>query len=165
MPSLSHSQREILMAELGSLRRFCLSLSGSSADADDLLQMTVERILEKGMPDDADAAKWAYRVCRNAWIDELRSREVRQRYPLQMAWDTEEAPSAEEDAAVEQALEAVSIALDALPPEQRMALSLVAVEGKSYAEAADILEVPVGTIMSRVARARAQLLKNRDSPD
>ncbi|MDP4651068.1 MAG: RNA polymerase sigma factor [Haliea sp.] len=153
------------MAELGSLRRFCLSLSGASADADDLLQMTVERILEKGMPDDADAAKWAYRVCRNAWIDELRSREVRQRYPLQMAWDTEEAPSAEEDAAVERALEAVSTALDALPPEQRMALSLVAVEGKSYAEAADILEVPVGTIMSRVARARAQLLRNRDSPD
>lgn len=165
MPSLSHSQREVLMAELGSLRRFCLSLSGASADADDLLQMTVERILEKGMPDDADAAKWAYRVCRNAWIDELRSREVRQRYPLQMAWDTEEAPSAEEDAAVERALEAVSTALDALPPEQRMALSLVAVEGKSYAEAADILEVPVGTIMSRVARARAQLLRNRDSPD
>lgn len=165
MPSLSHSQREVLMAELGSLRRFCLSLSGTPADADDLLQATVERILEKGMPEDADAAKWAYRVCRNAWIDELRSREVRQRYPLQMAWDTGEAPSAEDDADVERALEAVSVALSALPPEQRMALSLVAVEGKSYAEAADILEVPVGTIMSRIARARATLLKNRDTPD
>ncbi|HAN68833.1 MAG TPA: RNA polymerase subunit sigma-70 [Halieaceae bacterium] len=165
MPSLSHSQREVLMAELGSLRRFCLSLSGTPADADDLLQATVERILEKGMPEDADAAKWAYRVCRNAWIDELRSREVRQRYPLQMAWDTDEAPSAEDDADVERALEAVSVALNALPPEQRMALSLVAVEGKSYAEAADILEVPVGTIMSRIARARATLLKNRDTPD
>ncbi|WP_290739833.1 RNA polymerase sigma factor [Haliea sp.] len=153
------------MAELSNLRRFCLSLSGTSADADDLLQMTVERILEKGMPDDADAAKWAYRVCRNAWIDELRSREVRQRYPLQMAWDTDEAPSAEDDADSERALEAVALALDALPPEQRMALSLVAVEGKSYAEAADILEVPVGTIMSRVARARAQLLKNRETPE
>ncbi|MCR9183926.1 MAG: RNA polymerase sigma factor [Halieaceae bacterium] len=153
------------MAELGSLRRFCLSLSGTPADADDLLQATVERILEKGMPEDADAAKWAYRVCRNAWIDELRSREVRQRYPLQMAWDTDEAPSAEDDADVERALEAVSVALSALPPEQRMALSLVAVEGKSYAEAADILEVPVGTIMSRIARARATLLKNRDTPD
>ena len=165
MPSLSHSQREVLMAELGSLRRFCLSLSGTPADADDLLQATVERILEKGMPEDADAAKWAYRVCRNAWIDELRSREVRQRYPLQMAWDTDEAPSAEDDADVERALEAVPVALNALPPEQRMALSLVAVEGKSYAEAADILEVPVGTIMGRIARARATLLKNRDPPD
>jgi len=82
-----------------------------------------------------------------------------------MAWDTDEAPSAEDDADVERALEAVSVALNALPPEQRMALSLVAVEGKSYAEAADILEVPVGTIMSRIARARATLLKNRDTPD
>jgi RNA polymerase sigma-70 factor (ECF subfamily) len=45
-----------------------------------------------------------------------------------------------------------------LPEEQRMALTLVAVEGRSYAEAAEILEVPIGTIMSRIARARKQLL-------
>lgn len=165
MPSLSTSQREILLAELGSLRRFCRSLSGSAADADDLLQMTVERILEKGMPADADPVKWAYRVCRNAWIDELRSRDVRQRYPQLMGWENEEAPSAEESAGHEQALEALTLALDKLPPEQRLALTLVAVEGKSYAEAAEILEVPVGTIMSRIARARAQLLKYREHPE
>lgn len=165
MPSLSTSQRELLLAELGSLRRFCRSLSGSAADADDLLQMTVERILDKGMPVDANAVKWAYRVCKNAWIDELRSRDVRQRYPQQMAWDNDEAQSAEESAGQERALEAVAAALEELPPEQRLALTLVAVEGKSYAEAADILEVPVGTIMSRIARARAQLLKNREAPE
>jgi len=165
MPSLSTTQREILLAELGSLRRFCRSLSGSAADADDLLQMTVERILEKGMPADADAVKWAYRVCKNAWIDELRSRDVRQRYPQQMAWDSDEAPSAEVTAGQERALEVAARALEELPPDQRLALTLVAVEGKSYAEAADILEVPVGTIMSRIARARAQLLKNREDPE
>ncbi len=165
MPSLSTSQRELLLAELGSLRRFCQSLSGSAPDADDLLQITVERILEKGMPADADAVKWAYRVCKNAWIDELRSREVRQRYPQQMAWDSDEAPSAEESAGQERALEALNVAMAKLPPEQRLALTLVAVEGKSYAEAADILEVPVGTIMSRIARARAQLLKYREAPE
>ncbi|MEQ9395972.1 RNA polymerase sigma factor [Haliea sp.] len=165
MPSLSTLQRELLLAELGSLRRFCRSLSGSAADADDLLQVTVERVLEKGMPADADAVKWAYRVCKNAWIDELRSRDVRQRYPQQMAWDSNEAPSAEESAGHERALEMVAAALEELPPEQRLALTLVAVEGKSYAEAADILEVPVGTIMSRIARARAQLLKNREEPE
>ncbi len=165
MPSLSTPQRELLLAELGSLRRFCQSLSGSASDADDLLQMTVERILEKGMPADADAVKWAYRVCKNAWIDELRSREVRQRYPQQMAWDSDEVPSAEESAGQERALEALTAALGKLPPEQRLALTLVAVEGKSYAEAADILEVPVGTIMSRIARARAQLLKCREAPE
>ncbi|MEQ8802955.1 MAG: sigma-70 family RNA polymerase sigma factor [Haliea sp.] len=165
MPSLSTLQRELLLAELGSLRRFCRSLSGSAADADDLLLVTVERVLEKGMPADADAVKWAYRVCKNAWIDELRSRDVRQRYPQQMAWDSNEAPSAEESAGHERALEMVAAALEELPPEQRLALTLVAVEGKSYAEAADILEVPVGTIMSRIARARAQLLKNREEPE
>lgn len=164
MPSLSPSQREFLLAELGSLRRFCRSLSGSAADADDLLQMTVERILEKGMPADADAVKWAYRVCKNAWIDELRSRDVRQRYPQLMAWDNDEAPSAEETAGHERDLEALTAELAKLAPEQRLALTLVAVEGKSYAEAAEILEVPMGTIMSRIARARAQLLKHRDGP-
>lgn len=165
MPSLSTPQREIILAELGSLRRFCRSLSGSTADADDLLQMTLERILEKGMPADADPVKWAYRVCRNAWIDELRSRDVRQRYPQLMAWESEDAPSAEESAGHERALEALTVALEKLPPEQRLALTLVAVEGKSYAEAAEILEVPVGTIMSRIARARAQLLKYRERPE
>ena len=81
MPVLSDSQREALMAELGGLRRFCYSLTGNAADADDLLQTTVEKLLHKGMPEDAHAAKWSYRVCKNVWIDELRSRDVRQRYP------------------------------------------------------------------------------------
>lgn len=162
MPSLSEQQRADLLDELAPLRRFCLSLTGTVADADDLLQVTVERVLDKGMPDDADARKWAYRVCRNAWIDELRSRDVRQRYPLQMGDEDEAtAPSAEDSALGERALEAVSRALDRLPDEQRLALTLVAVEGKSYAEAAEILEVPVGTIMSRIARARRHLLDSR----
>ena len=52
----------------------------------------------------------------------------------------------------------VSKALDELPAEQRLALSLVAIDGKTYAEAADILEVPIGTIMSRIARARKNLV-------
>ena len=80
MPALSDSQREALMAELGGLRRFCYSLTGNAADADDLLQATVEKLLNKGMPEDAHPAKWAYRVCKNVWIDEIRAREVRQRH-------------------------------------------------------------------------------------
>ena len=50
MPALSDSQREALMAELGGLRRFCYSLTGDGADADDLLQATVEKLLQKGIP-------------------------------------------------------------------------------------------------------------------
>ncbi len=158
MPTLSDSQREVLMAELGGLRRFCYSLTSDGADADDLLQATVEKLLQKGIPEDAHVAKWSYRVCKNVWIDELRSREVRNRPPDLVDSDTE-APSSEAVAAGERELDEVSAALDRLPDEQRLALTLVAVEGKSYAEAAEILEVPVGTIMSRIARARKQLLQ------
>ncbi len=159
MPHLSPSQREALLAELGGLRKFCFSLTGNGADADDLLQTTVERILDKGMPADASVAKWAYRVCRNAWIDEVRAREVRQRYPQQGDGEDDRSHSAEDLASQQREIAAVSRALDRLPPEQRLALSLVAVDGKSYAEAADILEVPTGTVMSRIARARRSLAR------
>lgn len=157
MPSLSDSQRELLLAGLGGLRGFCYSLTGNHADADDLLQITVERVLDKGMPADAHAAKWAYRVCKNAWLDELRSRGVRQKYPQLVGQELEVARSAEHVAGREQELNAVAVALDKLPDEQRLALSLVAIDGKTYAEAAEILEVPIGTIMSRIARARRSL--------
>jgi RNA polymerase sigma-70 factor (ECF subfamily) len=158
MSALSDSQRETLMAELGGLRRFCYSLTGEGADADDLLQATVEKLLLKGIPEDAHVAKWSYRVCKNVWIDELRSREVRQRQPVAVAAEPE-APSSESVAAGERELDGVFAALDRLPDEQRLALTLVAIEGKSYAEAAEVLDVPVGTIMSRIARARKQLLQ------
>jgi RNA polymerase sigma-70 factor (ECF subfamily) len=160
MSLLSDSQREALLAELGGLRRFCYSLTGTAADADDLLQATVERLLDKGMPDDAHVAKWAYRVCKNAWIDEIRSRDVRNKYPQLNVNDHEDSPSAEDTAGRERELEAVSAALDELPADQRVALTLVAIEGKTYAEAAEIMEVPVGTIMSRIARARRQLMES-----
>ena len=159
MSSLSEFQREVLLAELGGLRKFCLSLTGNATDADDLLQTTVEKVLEKGMPEDAHAAKWAYRICKNTWIDELRSRDVRQKYPRQAGQlILEEAPSAESVASGERQMAAVSAALDSLPEDQRLALTLVAVEGMTYAETAEILEVPVGTIMSRIARARRNLM-------
>jgi RNA polymerase sigma-70 factor (ECF subfamily) len=166
MPSLSDFQREIILAELGSLRKFCLSLTGHSADADDLLQTTVEKILEKGMPEDAHAAKWAYRICKNTWIDELRSRDVRQKYPRQAGeLVIEEAPSAEHVASGERQIARVSAAMDGLPEDQRLALTLVAVDGKTYAEAAEVLEVPVGTIMSRIARARRNLVATYQPSD
>ena len=162
---LSDIQREALLAELGGLRKFCISLTGTVADGDDLLQATVERVLEKGMPDDAHVAKWAYRVCKNAWIDEIRSRDVRHKYPQLVVDEDNDSPSAEQAASGQRELAAVSAALDELPPEQRLALTLVAIDGKSYAEAAEILGVPIGTIMSRIARARRQLIEQRGTQD
>lgn len=158
---LGKRQRQELMAELKGLKRFCLSLTGSDPDADDLLQCTVERLLERGIPDDAHTARWSYRVCKNLWIDELRSRNVRIRHANTVAQSGEArdvSPSAETQSAGERTLAAVNEAMAKLPEEQRMALTIVAVEGRSYAEAAEILDVPIGTIMSRIARARKQLL-------
>ena len=161
MSKLSALQREEFLAELPGLKRFCLSLTGNGADADDLLQSTVERVLERGLPADAHLARWSYRVCKNLWIDEVRAREVRTRHAVsvvQAGSASESAPSAESLSSAQLELDAVYEALRRLPEEQRLALTLVAVEGKSYAEAAEILEVPIGTIMSRIARARKQLL-------
>lgn len=159
MARLTQKQRNELLAELPPLKRFCLTLCSSEADADDLLQATVERLLERGLPTDAHLLRWAYRVCRNLWIDEIRAREVRGRYAQKQAtMPLETAPSAEQQSWAQRSVTSMHEAIGRLPEEQRIALVLVAVDGRSYAEAADILEVPIGTIMSRIARARKQLL-------
>ena len=159
MTTLTSQQRQDLIDELPRLKRYCLSLTSDPADADDLLQITVERLLEKGMPADAHVAKWSHRVCKNLWIDEIRSRDVRNRYALsEGVVDGAGTTSANTEESVQ--LDRVSAAMEQLPAEQRAALVQVAVEGRSYAEAAAFLEVPIGTIMSRVARARKALAAN-----
>ena len=69
---------ETIKTLLPMLRRFAYSLTGSKADADDVVQITIEKLLVKGIPDDVEPAKWAFKICRNVWIDEYRSRKVRQ---------------------------------------------------------------------------------------
>ncbi|GIR72400.1 MAG: hypothetical protein CM15mP74_36510 [Halieaceae bacterium] len=121
MASLTAQQRQDLIEELPRLKRFCLSLTSDPSDADDLLQITVERLLEKGMPHDAHVAKWSHRVCRNLWIDEIRSRDVRNRYAQsESAVEGAGTTSANSDDSVQ--LDRVSAAMDRLPTEQRAAL-------------------------------------------
>lgn len=149
--------KDELITLLPNLRRFAISLTGSVADADDLLQQTVERLLKRGVPEGAHLAKWSFRVCRNAWIDETRYRKIRQ---TPDDTDTETlAGRVDGEASVMDkiALSQVSQAMQSLPDAQREVLALVAIEGFSYAEASSALDVPIGTIMSRVARARKQL--------
>ncbi|SFR51402.1 RNA polymerase sigma-70 factor, ECF subfamily [Pseudidiomarina maritima] len=142
---------------LPALRRFALSLCGNVADADDLLQTTVERLLTRSVPEDAELIAWAFKVCRNAWIDEHRARKVRENAvhheQLQESSSTDDAQRIHAQLELHQ----VDAALEQLPNEQREAIALVAIQGLSYREAADILEVPTGTIMSRLARARSKL--------
>ena len=151
----------VLLDLLPRLKRFCLALTGRDHDADDLLQATAERLLTRPMPSDADPSKWAFRVCKNIWIDEIRSRKVRQATPIDEAPET--APFDGERAAVAQlSLGQVCEALDNLPDEQRIAVSLVSIEGYSYKEAAEIMNAPIGTVMSRLSRARSALASQFD---
>jgi len=129
-----------------SLRKFAYSLTGNMHDADDLLQNTLERLLSKPLPEQVTLMAWAFRVCRNA-TDAL-------------SYEAQSANSCNDiDDAITQTitLKQVSSAMDELPCEQRETLSLVAVQGMSYADASEVLQVPTGTIMSRLARARAKI--------
>ncbi|WP_334059619.1 RNA polymerase sigma factor [Alteromonas sp. S005] len=142
-----------------SLRKFAYSLTGSIHDADDLLQNTLERLLSKPIPEQVTLMAWAFRVCRNCWIDEYRAKKVRANASDALAYEAQSANQLNMDEAVTQSitLKQVSSAMDELPCEQRETLSLVAVQGMSYADASEVLQVPAGTIMSRLARARAKI--------
>lgn len=149
--------RRELTAVLPDIRRFAYSLTGGRADADDLLQATVERILEKGAPADADMRKWSYRVAKNIWIDEIRSRRVRSGAINEGKIEINDRIDGERVVMGSIALAEVNRAMERLPDDQRAALALVAIEGLSYADAAEALDVPIGTVMSRISRARAAL--------
>jgi len=150
-------RRQALLEALPRLRRFARSLVGNRHDADDLVQATVERALERGMPEEQDVLRWSFRVCKNLWIDELRARSVRTAAAREPELADEPTVSGEAVAVGELALREVERAMATLPEEQRVVLSLVAVEGLSYRETAEVLETPIGTVMSRLSRARAAL--------
>ncbi len=153
---MTDRQQELLDV-LPNIRRFAASLTGNLADADDLLQSTVERLLQKGLPDDAEVLPWALKVCRNLWIDEVRSRGVRRDAVREPAAQGEQIVEGERQVLGEMTLAEVQQVLQSMSEDQRAVLELVAVEGHSYKEAAAMLEVPIGTVMSRLARARTTL--------
>lgn len=148
--------RNELTALIPALRRFAYSLTGNAHDADDLLQNTIERVLSRGAPEEVELAKWAFRVCRNIWIDEYRARKIR--HNAAQLPELEE-PTIDGANAIynEITLGQVNTAMDQLPDEQRSILALVAVQGMSYKEVAETLSIPTGTVMSRLARARVAL--------
>lgn len=146
-----------MLEALPRVRRFACSLAGNREDADDLLQSTVERVLDRGVPDDVDLLKWMFRVCRNLWIDEIRSRKVHRDAAARPELASGRVVSGVAVVLGELTVREVTEAMESLPEEQRAVISLVAVEGLTYREAAEVLETPIGTVMSRLARARAAL--------
>ncbi|MGJ8691577.1 MAG: RNA polymerase sigma factor [Thalassotalea sp.] len=148
-------QKQIL-ALVPMIRRFAYSLTGNQHDADDLLQNTIERLLTKGVPEHVELNKWMFRVCRNIWIDEFRARKVRQ-IAAQLPELSADQIVNNEQASDQISLNEVNTAMEVLPSEQRSILSLVAIQGMSYKEVSETLEIPIGTVMSRLSRARASL--------
>lgn len=150
--------RQQLIALLPRLRRFARAIARDVHDADDLVQIAVERALvrhEQWRPE-SRLESWVFGIMRNAWIDEVRSRKRRDR-----VFAPEEAGETVGDLASEASERLLSVqkALAQLPDEQRLAVALVLIEGLSYKEAAEVLEVPIGTVTSRLARGREALQK------
>ncbi len=147
-----------LIAVLPRLRRFARGLTGSVAEADDLVQAACERALARReqFQEGTRFDSWMFRIVQTIWIDQLRSRRVRkEEVDVAEARIGSDEPVRRAEARL--ALDEVRHAVDRLPPDQRTALLLVTVEGLSYKEAAEVVQVPVGTIMSRLARARLAL--------
>jgi RNA polymerase sigma-70 factor, ECF subfamily len=150
--------REQIVALLPRLRRFGRAITRHPSDADDLVQISIERALlrhEQWRPE-APFHSWMFGIMRNAWIDEARARG---RHGKVLA--PEEAGLDVPDNASEAQLRMLSVqkAMATLPDEQRLAVALVLVEGLSYKEAAAALDVPIGTLTSRLARGREALQK------
>ena len=150
--------RSGLLALLPRLRRFAIALTGSSHDADELVQGACERVLRNSdqLRDQTRADAWIYGIMRNLWVDEMRSRRVRRHEDIDSA-----AGIVGDDGVAtadgKLALADVRRALARLPAEQRTVMVLICVDGLSYKEAADVIGVPIGTVMSRLSRGRQEL--------
>jgi RNA polymerase sigma-70 factor, ECF subfamily len=157
MRSAAEELHAPLVALLPRLRRFARALARDVHDADDLVQIAVERALARAgqLRPGAPLAGWMFGIVRNAWLDELRVRGRRARW-LALEEDLAQAAAGSPRDAPAQAL-AVEDALARLPEEQRTAVALVLIEGLSYKEAAHVMEVPIGTLTSRLARGREAL--------
>lgn len=150
-----------LLDLLPRLRRFARSLTLDAADADDLCQLALERALkaENRWAKGTRLDSWMYRIIRNCWIDELRSRRRRgETVAIDVdGFDLPDAGDRQMEARAE--LNNVDRAMSALPPEQREVIALVLVEGLAYREAAELLDLPMGTVTSRLVRGRQALME------
>ncbi len=155
----------LLKAEWKRLRRYAIALTQDVAWADDLVQDTMERALNRrgSLQDQASVYPWLRSILHNLHIDEIRRRRSRgTSIEIDDLADTIafSAPAADRGAARD-----LVRAMSALSLEHRQILLLIGIEGMSYKEIAGELDIPIGTVMSRVARAREQLRLRLDPPD
>lgn len=145
-----------IAALLPRLRRFARTITYHREDADDLVQVAVERALNRSAQWEAGTRldSWLFRIMKNAWIDEIRTRIRRDR-----VFAPEEAGEhvGDDYAEAHQQRMAIQKAISLLSEDHRIVIGLVLVDGLPYKEAADVLEIPMGTLTSRLARAREAL--------
>jgi RNA polymerase sigma-70 factor (ECF subfamily) len=153
---------EALKEQLPSLRRYATALAGNAAMADDLVQDTVERALRRSeqLRELQHLPGWLRRILYNLYVDlKRRSRTLGiQQDVMELVDHLELSTPAQDRALIHDFLKAV----DALPVEQRQILLLVGLENLSYREIADELNIPIGTVMSRLSRARERVRELMD---
>ena len=152
--------RSEVVALLPRLRRFARTITRHREDADDLVQLSVERALlrlDQWQPG-TRLDSWMFMIMKNAWIDEVRSRVRRDAIFLpeeageNVGQSRGDWPADRDDVRMD-----VQRAMEQLNDDQRMAVGLVLVEGLPYKEACEVLGIPIGTLTSRLARARESL--------
>jgi RNA polymerase sigma-70 factor (ECF subfamily) len=156
---LSPSRHGFLESYLHRLYGYAFSLCGNQDDAKDLVQETAVKALgARSIPSDVSAYRaWLFRILRNTFLDNCRRRQSRENFrqlesqepDLREYWDFDD-----------RLINAITVKseLARLSTSHREIIGLIDISGLSYAEAADALGVPVGTVMSRISRARAALL-------
>lgn len=158
--------RQRIVAFVPRLQRFCRGLAGSHDAGDDLLQATVERALSRigQWQPGTNLESWMFRIARNLQINAYRASIVRGHSVDIEAADEVRAGDLDLELEQRSELAAIERAMASIPLEQREVLTAVVLDGCSYAEAAELLEIPVGTVMSRLARARSAIRAKIERP-
>lgn len=152
----SQKSRAALDAHRTRLYRIAYAWTRNPALADDLVQETLTKALVKAgqLRDPKASEAWLYSILSNCYRDHFRrQRETEDVDAIELASDS----SPEHESSQQQLIDMVRAAMMRLPEGQRQVVSLVDIEGFSYVEVAEILSVPIGTVMSRLCRARAAL--------
>ncbi len=158
--------REGLTAVYPRLWRYCLVLTKDRTHANDLAQTVALRAIEKSDQFIAGTYldRWLFTIAQRTWINEIRKQKVRTGAGL-VAIDTDQLQDNSADQETNIYTSEVLSEVMALPEAQREAITLVYVEGFSYKETAAILDIPIGTVMSRLAAARAKIAQKTQDID
>jgi RNA polymerase sigma-70 factor, ECF subfamily len=151
-------RKAAILAEMPRLRRYARALLRDRDSADDLVQDCLERALSRldNWRTGENPRRWLFTIMHHLFVDQMRKTKRRAEVVM-LTLDDSEALSSPAEQTESIASREIMDALQAIGPERRAALVIVGIEGFSYAEAATILGIPAGTLMSRVARGREEL--------